>query len=298
MADPATHSIIASASPSLSQSRSRLQRFADWGDILDIDEPSTTASGESRSSGGLNTFYSGQGVAERLRIIRDAIVYVRRNWKDYGMLMDGFKELLKKRLGDPLPTTGDEGYYSDRLLASSKRWRDGFTSQEGEDDEEYSAIRLYTSEYGFEEIFKMVDNILRTNDTSPEHLSDINSAVFLVELMNVDLFNYVSVTPEANNYQGVVFRGLAATEEQIRSFEELARRSVLERFWAVPLALVSASRDREMALAFARLEVQGQEAEQPKRRLSREAPHERCVDDLCGSGEGTIGVPGRRRGCA
>ncbi|KAG6845835.1 hypothetical protein H0H87_002523 [Tephrocybe sp. NHM501043] len=226
----------------------RLQRFADWGHV----QQSPDERGRAKELE-LESFYYGNAVAERTRVVRGAIEYVRRNWQDYGRLMEGLRALLKKRLGDPLPA-GDIADL-ERLLSSSKEWNE---QRGGHNvDDYYSAIRLYASDFGHKNIFSIVDTIIRTNTINSEQ-EEMNTAVFLVELVNVDLFNYVSVTPHANNFQGVVFRGLLASDEQLRSFKELAARPIEERYWAVPLALVSSSRSQETAVAYAKGEAQGQ----------------------------------------
>ncbi|KAG6873992.1 hypothetical protein C0995_007948 [Termitomyces sp. Mi166 len=241
-----THSNPRTISPD-DQTINRLQRFTDWGPILDI------SAGESTEGPRSESFYHGKGVAERLAIVGDAIIYVRTNWSNYGMLMERMRALLTRRLGNPLPA-GDTGELQ-RLLASSKEWRDRSRESISSSDD-YSAIRLYSSGFGYKEVFKIVDTILRTNATDSQQLEELNDAVFLVELVNVDLFNYVSTVPQANNFQGVVYRALAASNEQLEGFQALAAKSISDRFWAIPLALISASRKQDIALRFAKDEIQ------------------------------------------
>ncbi|KAG6853714.1 hypothetical protein C0991_002130 [Blastosporella zonata] len=224
----------------------RFQRFADWGPVQRLNsEP----------------FYYGKAVTERTTVVRGAIGYVRKNWENYEMLIEGLKVLLKKRLGDPLPTGDTEDLH--RLLSTPKKWINGKGEPSASDKNDYSAIRLYASSFGHREVFSIVNTILWTSVSDSQHAEELNIAVFLVELLNVDLFNYVSLVPHANNFQGVAFRALPTSNEQLQSFKELAARSIPERYWAVPLALISASRNQETALAFAKGEVQGQ----PERQL-------------------------------
>ncbi|KAG6918504.1 hypothetical protein DXG01_013864 [Tephrocybe rancida] len=226
----------------------RLQRFADWGQ--NVDE-------RGREEGpGAQPFYYGKGVAERTNVVRGAIEYVRENWQNFEMLMEGLRVLLKKRLGDPLPPGDTEDFH--RLLSSSKVWIDRRGEGSTDDESDYSAIRLYASSFGHREIFKIVNSVLRADTKVSQQEGELNTVVFLVELVNVDLFNYVSLVPHANNYQGVVFRALAASTEQLQSFKELAARPISERYWAVPLSLISASRNQEMVVSYAKEEVRVQ----------------------------------------
>ncbi|KAG6890772.1 hypothetical protein C0992_012745 [Termitomyces sp. T32_za158] len=230
------------SAPSPDDRANRLHRFGDWGPI----------NTEGRIS---EPFYYGKGVADRLAVVGGPISYVRMEWTKYGLLMEGLRALLKRRLGDPLPA-GDRGEL-ERLLASPRKWRDRIRGSLPDDEDNYSAIRLYTSDSGYSKVFQIVDTILRTNEaTDSQQLEELNNAVFLVELVNVDLFNYVTITPEADNFQGVVYRALAASNEQLEAFKALAARPILERFWAVPLALIPASRRQDVALRFAEGEIE------------------------------------------
>lgn len=219
----------------------RLQRFADWG-------PISTKGPRSEP------FYHGKGVAERLAVVRNSIVYVRIEWTKYELLMEGLRALLMRRLGNTLPADDTGGL--ERLLASPREWRDGNIGSLPDDD--YSAIRSYTSNSGYK-VFQIVDAILRTNEaTDSQQLEELNIAVFLVELMNIDLFNYVSITPHASNFQGVVYRALATSNEQLEAFRVLAARPIPERYWSIPLALISTSKKQDVALRFAEGEIRRQ----------------------------------------
>ncbi|KAG6826509.1 hypothetical protein H0H92_015564 [Tricholoma furcatifolium] len=224
-----------------------LQRFGDWSPILNGDELEKGVASKSQ------LFYHGQDVAKRMSAVRESIAYVRSNWKSYNMLMGGLRRLLEKRLGDSLPAAED----LHRLLSNVKEWGDRRTDPESVADD-FSAIRLYASNFGYREVFKLVDDILRTDARDAQHEEERNAAVFLEELLNIDLFNYVALTPKANNFRGTVFRALAASKEELQSFEELAAKPIAERFWAVPLILVSATSDPEAAITFAKMEVERQ----------------------------------------
>ncbi|KAF8075938.1 hypothetical protein FPV67DRAFT_1406263, partial [Lyophyllum atratum] len=198
-------------------------------------------------------FYHGDGVAERMALVRGAIAHVRTKWQDYPALMDGLRRLIQETSADPLPSGNREAL--DKVWSSSKEWIDRKEESNAAPLDNYSVIRLYTSTFGYQQVFKIADSILRTNTSISRREEALNSAVFLVELFNIDLFNYVSVTKDADNFQGVVFRALPASDELLHSFKDLAATPVAERHWAIPLAIVSTSRNQDTAMAYANEEV-------------------------------------------
>jgi len=189
-----------------------------------------------------------------MALIRGAIVHVRANWKDYAGLMDSLESLIRERFVDS-PSKGDMESL-EHMLSSSKEWLDRREESTVTEREDYSVIQLYTSSFGYQRVFKIADTILRTGSSIILQRQEVLiSAVFLVELLNIDLFNYVSVTNHANNFQGMVFRALPASDEQLQSFKELAASPVPERFWAIPLTIISASGNRDTAMAYATAEI-------------------------------------------
>jgi hypothetical protein len=55
----------------------------------------------------------------------------------------------------------------------------------------------------------------------------IRSVVFLVELINIDLFNYCLKCPERTNFEGIVYRGICVSDEDLSAFKALCERSPL-----------------------------------------------------------------------
>jgi hypothetical protein len=120
-------------------------------------------------------------------------------------------------------------------------------------NDNFDVVRLYTSKFGYDKIFFMLNSILRT-DNLTEHTSQLQATVFLVELLNIDLYNYLYTNPTAN-FQGVVYRGVSFRTDQIQEFRDLAAKPVRERYWSVPLSMMSASMSSEVALKFARFDA-------------------------------------------
>jgi hypothetical protein len=79
----------------------------------------------------------------------------------------------------------------------------------------------------------------------------LRSAAFLVELLNIDLFNYRTFHDHADNFHGTVYRGMCVSTEELSLFKRAATSPIAERYLSIPLAMMSASVDRKSALAFA-----------------------------------------------
>ncbi|GLB33332.1 putative protein CC1G_03129 Coprinopsis cinerea okayama7 130 [Lyophyllum shimeji] len=187
--------------------------------------------GSSRSQ----TFYSGRNVSTRMESVRQAIIYVRENWRHYPSLMTDLRSYIQE-------LTNEDAEISPHLpavLSSYKVWN----SHDGN----LSVIRLYTSQAGYDQIFRIINQAFRTDDLT-EQEKRLRCAVFLIELLNVDLFNYTLREGRSHNFQGTVYRGVIFSEDQLQDFKNLATLPVAERYWAVPLAMMSASTDKEVAL--------------------------------------------------
>jgi hypothetical protein len=126
----------------------------------------------------------------------------------------------------------------ERLLKSRRDWIERASVSPASD---YDAIRLYTSKSGYDRIFSVVNRVFRS-DHSDDLDGAITNAVFLVELLNIDLHNYCKRVPAAHDFQGTVHRGICVTEAQLERFASLMNGPITERYISIPLGLVSASR--------------------------------------------------------
>jgi hypothetical protein len=75
--------------------------------------------------------------------------------------------------------------------------------------------------------------------------------VFLIELLNIDLFHWHQCKPEVRNFSGIVYRGMTLSEKGLCDFKSRSTQAVRNRNWAVPLSMMSASQRVENALDFA-----------------------------------------------
>src|SRR5262249_20943118 len=79
----------------------------------------------------------------------------------------------------------------------------------------------------------------------------LRCATFLVELLNIDLFNYRAMHKQADNFEGHVYRGMCISPADLAWFARITQGPIGQRYLAIPLAMTSASREREIALAMA-----------------------------------------------
>ncbi|KAG6853713.1 hypothetical protein C0991_002129 [Blastosporella zonata] len=154
---------------------------------------------------------------------------------------------LRSYIADIISEADDQHLlrYLPIVLTSLKVWNSDLDTVA--DDENLSVIRLYTSKAGYDQIFRIINQAFRTEDVA-EQIRRVRCAVFLIELLNIDLFNYTLRMPRSRNFEGTVYRGVVFSGDQLQDFKVLAARPVAERYWAIPMAMMSASTDRSVAL--------------------------------------------------
>jgi hypothetical protein len=204
-----------------------------------------------KSKSNSKTFFPGQDADERMRKVREAISYIRLGWERYAQYRDELKDFVECQ-EEPDLVPGREDEWKEipglirALLSSRKEWPE---RGDGQGDAGYSAVRLYTSEYGYKKIFQPMNTSFRNPDLAEDELRAIT---FLVELINIDLYRHIHVTPEANNFTGRTYRGMRVTSEALDKIRETAAGSNLKnRYVSIPLSMMSTSVAREPALKFA-----------------------------------------------
>jgi hypothetical protein len=204
--------------------------------------------------GGSQTFFAGPRVYERMAEVRTAISYIRLNWDLYPQFMGELRTFLGKVPESSVLSGELEAYSEDgrrrveALLSTRKQWPE---LRNGPGDDDYSAIRLYTSIYGYMRMFGAMNMAFRTPDINryPEAL---RSVTFLVELLNIDLYNYIRSNPEADNFEGRVYRGIRVSSKDLNKFAETAADTDMgKRYMAIPLSMMSTSATKGKALTFA-----------------------------------------------
>jgi hypothetical protein len=198
------------------------------------------------------TLFAGQRVHERMKKVRPAISDIRLHWDLYPQFMDELRTFLSMVKEPPVPSLeyATAGRMQvEALLASRKEWPE--LGSGAEDD--YSAIRLYTSPYGYDRMFGAMNEAFRATDID-RYPQALRAVTFLVELLNIDLYRYIHSNPEAaGDFQGRVYRGLRVSDDGLAKFAETAADADMEkRYMAIPLFMTSTSATRSKALGFAR----------------------------------------------
>lgn len=191
----------------------------------------------------IKPFYDGDSLTERMNKIRDGIIYIRENWSRYDEFTDSVQNYITKNVEDEKAKEMIE-----EVLETKRDW----AKTSDDVDSEFEAIRLYTSVKGYNEIFSLINRVFR-DDASKGQLIII--AVFVVELMNIDLFNYCLSDARFDNFTGVVYRGMALKESDFGAFEALRNKEISGRYIAIPLSLMSASTSLRIANGFIKREL-------------------------------------------
>lgn len=179
----------------------------------------------------IRPFFDGESLSKRMDQIRDGIIYVRENWTRY----NDFVELVHKYISEHVEDAEAKGMM-EKLLETKKDWAHSSDVV----DMDFGAVRLYTSVKGYDEIFSLINRVFRdVGSTADQNL--IITAVFVVELINIDLFNYCLVNDRFANFTGVVYRGMAIKEDDMAAFEVLRSKEIPNRYIATPLSLLSTS---------------------------------------------------------
>jgi len=226
----------------------RLERFGDWSSIRNFADIANPA----------RTLYHGGDVEVRMAAIRTTIEYIRKNWSDYPK----FVEVLANHLKSQQLASGPEEevrHLIDSILSIRREWSDRRAAPSTSDN--FDVVRLYTSKFGYDRIFSMLNSALRADNLTHRD-GHLQATVFLIELLNIDLYNYLFTHPSAK-FQGEVYRGVCLHRNQIQEFRDLAAKPVLDRHWGVPLSMMSASTSTEVALKFARIDASHRSSHQP-----------------------------------
>jgi len=157
-----------------------------------------------------------------------------------------------------------------------KEWADRRHRGAKEEEEDYTFLKLYTSEVGYRQIFSVLNNAFRIDELEDEEVR-LRAAVFLVELLTIELFNYtfsrsIGDSQEARlehsqGFTGTVYRGMRLSPDHLQDFLDLMTKPINERYWSIPLAFVSCTTSRHLAVKFANENTGDDQAEQEKRRV-------------------------------
>ncbi|KAH3854273.1 uncharacterized protein LOC127870716 [Dreissena polymorpha] len=196
-------------------------------------------------------FYFGDTLDNRMAEIRKSIYHIRNNWSEFQQFQAALKNLLLE--DDELDFKDKETrIHCAHVLTADRDW---LTLDEAHSkDLGYEAIKLYTSKEGHAKIYRLANAIFRQKaEVSAER---IRSVVFLIELINIDLFNYCQKDQTKVDFRGTVYRGIAVTEEDLQAFKDLRNQPIANRNIAVPLGLFASSSKLKVAKRFIRKQIE------------------------------------------
>ncbi|NEP53317.1 MAG: hypothetical protein F6K65_32760 [Moorea sp. SIO3C2] len=193
-------------------------------------------------------FFAGKNVDQRMSEIRPYIREIRQNWNDFDNYISNLEKLFFKENEDKYK--GKE-LFRERL-SKFRDWIDRDSKKINKSQNlEYGAIKFYTSRDGYELIFRTMNKMFR--DESEFTKNNFKSLVFLVELLNIDLYNYNKLNPGVSDFKDInrVYRGLNMSQKEFEFIKEfMEEQDVKRRYISTPLGFLSASFKKGVAHSF------------------------------------------------
>lgn len=193
-----------------------------------------------KSSKNLTCFFKGFQVDYRMDWVRNSIHYIRDNWNNttwHEMMLDKlYKEFSISICRD---------------ILKQKNWIDE-ENVSTINKTNFDLLRYYTTDDGYNKL-KNMNEAFRDKDLNFDRC---NIATYLVELMNIELYNFIKTNPENNDFEGTIYRGFLPTTSEAHDVFE--RDFLLEKNIypisahqiAIPLEFMSASLDKNKALEY------------------------------------------------
>ena len=223
----------------------RTRRFGDWENCKDLFQ-------SGKQVGNTRPFFEGENVRERMNRIRKSIDYIRSHWDRYDDFVRDLYTLLRGEnsdFGDGMSSSLKARL--SRMFSVRKEWNDRPTKESkvvvklskerstSEAEHEYDVVHLYTAEKTYQQIFSFLNRVFRS-ELSEDSERVLNSVVFLVELLNIDLYNYTSCLG-LKGFEGVVYRGMGISSDDFHAFSRICQQPISERYISIPLGMISAS---------------------------------------------------------
>ncbi|KAI0454233.1 hypothetical protein F5B21DRAFT_514831 [Xylaria acuta] len=200
----------------------------------------------------LRTAYGGDHETLRMKAIRPYIEKIRRAWmsnEGYRTLMGNTRVYFRKL---DVPDEVKDSF--SKLLEGFRDYGDLDMSRPQKPFvEQFDAIELYTAEKSFDHLYSLITKTLRNEEPNEVELQVVAT---LVELLTIDLYNLRLSQighPMYANFEGVTFRGLSITLEELKEYRAiLARPELAKRNFSVPLGLLSSSTDEKVMEEFSK----------------------------------------------
>ena len=190
------------------------------------------------------SIFSGVDVDARMNALRPWISEIRKHWSEYDRFMDELASAIEVQISEG-GLSGETRYLVDQLLQCVKTWEPA----EDAGSYSYSAVGFYTSKDGYDVVFSVFNEAFRR--VGRDSLTALRPFVFLLELLNIDLYRLRESVAAADCFDGTVYRGLYLDRQHVSSLYELMKGEVQSRYVSVPLGLWSASSDVRVAIDFA-----------------------------------------------
>ena len=201
---------------------------------------------------GLQSFFSGDEVHARMKDIRSHIIDIRVNWceESFAQHCTTLKKIVQKYVDDEeIMAELSPMWDSLRTGLSSYKWP---KHRWEVSKESLKVITWYTDKFYYDNVFSLINRIFRHDDATEEDNGDtLKSSVFLIELINIGLFNLITLEPKFQQFSGPVYRGMVVPNRYIEPIKELALKPIKERYTSIPLGLTSTTRTLEKAIQFA-----------------------------------------------
>lgn len=231
----------------------------DWRDKIDLKRANRYVSDNdspelftSQNLNELKPYYNGDFVASRMAEIRKSIEFIRSHWEDREKFAANLAEFLANTLGSESKQS-----ISDRIEViknQDRNWGDIDETQLQKTN--FDVIRLYTSEVGYNKVFGIMNSLFRYDNTVNDDKT-VQTIVFLIELINIDLYNFCLKNKQHDNFTGIVYRGVGLDDSDFDAFQTLMRNDIPKRYIAVPLCLMSSTTNVEIAKSFLRSKPKG-----------------------------------------
>ena len=221
-------------------------RFGDWAALAPLLSP-----GPVRETFSL---LNADALNDRMNDIRRSIEAVRRDWSAHYVTRFNEVRAVLETEGAAIGDGFDLGRDVGELLKQPRDFADRATAEAV--PRNYDVVRLFTSEIGYNAIFAVINRVFRGKGDAKFETA-ATAGAFLVELLNIDLYNYWCHGLARQPFTDVVYRGMCVSKSDLVGvYGGLMRGSVRERSIGVPLGMVSTSINPEVPFVFIRRELE------------------------------------------
>lgn len=204
------------------------------------------------SSVGLETAFGGEKRADRMKRIRVTLEDVRKRWPDNEQYR-GLLAIVNNYVQPATQPPSIQGPLKQILEGYHDYADTNYQRPVQHEPERYICLQLYCTKDGYDYLFRLVSDTLRSRSPEKEL---ILTAATLVEILTIDLYNLrlSNIGDEMfSNFQGVTYRGLSVSPRDVDLYRQIATAEKLsDRNFAIPLGLTSSTTDPDVMRDFAK----------------------------------------------